>query len=64
MTLILNTKYTSVTAFVASSIDMRSDGFKLLDPIGGGGADPVDIACSDKGLQLGGGQAMSQTKPI
>lgn len=60
MTLILNTKRTSVAAFKASSRDMRSDKLKSLDPIGGGGADPVDIACSDKGLQLGGDQAMSQ----
>ena len=58
MTLILNTKHTSVAAFAASSRVRRSD---RLDSIrGGGGADPVDIACSDKGFQLGGGQAMSQ----
>ena len=57
MTLILNTKHTSAAAFNASSRVRRSD---RLDSIRGGGADPVDIACSDKGLQLGGGQAMSQ----
>ena len=57
-----DTKRTSAIAFAASSRDMRSDGFKSLDPIGGGRADPVDIAY--EGLQLGGGQAMSQTKPI
>ena len=36
MTLILDTKYyTIATAFVASSGDMRSSGFKSLDPIVG-----------------------------
>lgn len=49
MTLITRHKiYTIATAFVASSGDMRFDGFKSLDPpiLGGegGGADPVDIA--------------------
>ena len=60
MTLILNTKRTSAAAFVASSEVRRSARLKSSDPKrGGGGADPVDIACSDKGLQPGGGQAMS-----
>ena len=61
MTLILNTKRTSAAAFATSSRVRRSDRLKSLDPKrGGGGADPVDIDCSDKELQLGGGQAMSQ----
>ena len=60
---VLDIKHTSATAFVASSRDMRSDRFKSLDPIRGGGADPVDIAYKGLQLELGGGQAMSQTKP-
>ena len=42
MTLIFNTKCTSAAAFTGSSGDRR---LKL-----GGEVDPVDIACSDKGL--------------
>ena len=51
--ILVSTRRTIVVAFVASSAVMRSDRSTSLNPIGlgalGGGADPVDIACSYKG---------------